>query len=271
MHAPIIPEFIAVRVRFDLTGKIIRETLCRRSCSSSSAGFWSSRLVDLIITMVLYGGVMLTPPEARATVVFSPKDESEFDRMNNGAVYQETIIETLSPARPHSLFNMGTGSSPCSMGPGALAHRLNAFVLPALLNRTPITLELTLYSLLFLIPLGLVSGVLAGWKRSGLFDQIFRSAAFLSTTTPTFILRLVFISVFYINLGWFAPGRMSLNIVWSFRRIRSIKYTGMLTIDSLLNGRLDIFVDAWQPPRHAGLYPESVPLGNAGTGSRAPP
>ena len=103
-----------------------------------------------------------------------------------------------------------------------------------------------MYSLLMLIPLGLISGVLAGWKRSGLFDRLFRSTAFVSTSTPTFILAMVLISVFYINLGWFAPGRIGLPASLEMAKIGFKDYTGMLTIDSLLNGRLDIFADAWR-------------------------
>jgi peptide/nickel transport system permease protein len=92
----------------------------------------------------------------------------------------------------------------------------------------------------------LISGVLAGWKRSGIFDRIFRGAAFLGTTTPTFILAMVLISVFYINLGWFAPGRIGLEYSLEFSKGVFNHYTGMLTIDSLLNGRLDILADAWR-------------------------
>jgi len=117
---------------------------------------------------------------------------------------------------------------------------------PALLNRTPITLELGIYSLLLLIPLGLLSGVFAGWKRSGVFDRLFRGVAFLSTSTPSFILALVLLSIFYIQLDWFAPGRISSQYGMEISSDLFRQVTGMLTIDSLLNGRLDIFWDAWR-------------------------
>ena len=198
----------------------------------------------VIITMILYGGVMLTPPAARATLYYPP-------RMNPNLTeeqmlrFQELIIKRYHLRDPflvqygywvRSLFDGTWGYSPS----------MNEFVLPALLRRTPITLELSLYSLLFLVPLGLVSGVIAGWKRSGAFDRFFRAFAFLSTSTPSFILALVLLSAFYINLGWFAPERISLHYSLELSKDTFKHVTGMLSIDSLLNGRTDMFLDAWK-------------------------
>jgi peptide/nickel transport system permease protein len=198
----------------------------------------------VIITMVLYGGVMLTPPEARASLYFPPRmnpnmTEEQLEQ------FQERLIEKYHLRDPYpvqyfywarTLFDGTWGHSPT----------MNEFVLPALLRRTPVTIELAMYSLLFLIPLGLVMGVMAGWKRSGVFDKVFRGLAFLGTSTPSFILALVLLSVFYINLDWFAPERMSLVYTLELSNGDFNQFTGMLTIDSLLNGRLDIFADAWK-------------------------
>lgn len=197
----------------------------------------------LLITMVLYGGVMLSPPEARASL-YMPENMQNItpERLRN---LQEIIIERYHLRDPflvqymlwaQTLFEGSWGYSPT----------LNEHVLPALLRRTPATLELALYSLLLLIPLGLVSGVLAGWRRSGPFDRGFRLLAFLSTSTPPFILAIVLLSIFYINLDWFAPGRVSLNYRLETTEASFIAYTGILTVDSLLNGRLDIMGDAFR-------------------------
>ena len=198
----------------------------------------------IIITMVLYAGVMLTPPEARATLYFPPRlnanmTEEQFRQ------YEESIIRRYHLRDPFivqygywivSLFEGGWGYSPT----------MKEEVLPALLRRSPVTLELGIYSLLFLVPLGLVSGVLAGWKRSGTFDRLFRGFAFLGTSTPSFILALVLLSAFYINLGWFAPDRVSSNYRFEITEESFRQFTGLLTVDSLLNLRWDIFLDAWK-------------------------
>jgi ABC-type dipeptide/oligopeptide/nickel transport system permease component len=198
----------------------------------------------VIITLVLYGGVMLTPPEARATLYYPP-------RMNPNMTeeqllqFQESIIKRYHLREPF-LIQYGYWVRTLFDGTWGYSPSLNEDVLPALLKRTPVTLELAVYSLLFLVPLGLVSGVIAGWKRSGAFDRLFRAFAFLSTSTPSFILALVLLSAFYINLGWFAPERISMNYRLELSEETFKQVTGMLTIDSLLNGRIDIFLDAWK-------------------------
>lgn len=198
----------------------------------------------VIITMVLYGGVMLTPPETRATLYYPPRMKPNMteEQMRR---FQETIIERYHLREPF-LIQYGYWVQTLFDGTWGYSPSMNEEVLPALLKRTPITLELAIYSLLFLVPLGLVSGVMAGWKRSGTFDRLFRGFAFLSTSTPSFILALVLLSAFYINLGWFAPERISLNFRLELSKETFDQVTGMLTIDSLLNGRPDIFLDAWK-------------------------
>jgi peptide/nickel transport system permease protein len=198
----------------------------------------------VIITMVLYAGVMLTPPEARAQLYFPQRmNQNLTDEQLNR--FQEAIINQYHLRDPY-LVQYGYWVRSLFDGTWGFSQSLNEDVLPALLRRTPITLELAIYSLLFLIPLGLISGVISGWRRSGIFDRVFRGMAFLSTSTPMFILAIVLLAAFYINLGWFAPGRISLNYGLEISKDTFVQFTGLLTIDSLLNGRLDIFKDAWK-------------------------
>jgi len=197
-----------------------------------------------VITLVLYGGVMLTPPEARADLYMPTRMNPNLSFEQIEKIREQIIIKYhLRDPFPvqyyiwvKSLFDGTWGYSPS----------LNENVLPALVHRTPVTLELALYSMLMLVPLGLISGVVAGWKRNERFDQIFRGAAFLATSTPTFILALVLLSVFYINLSWFAPERLSQAFSLELSKPGFMQYTGLMTIDSLLNHRWDMFVDTWK-------------------------
>ena len=210
----------------------------------------------LVITMVMYGGVMLTPPEARASLYYPPRmnpnmTEEQLRR------FQEVIIERYHLREPY-LVQYGYWLKSLLDGSWGYSPSIREEVLPALLRRTPVTLELALISLLLLVPLGFVSGVIAGWRRSGTFDKIFRSVAFLGSTTPSFILALVLLSVFYVNLRWFAPGRITLAYSFDISDETFRAFTGLLTVDSLLNGRFDIFKDALKhlvmPVFTLGLY-----------------
>jgi ABC-type dipeptide/oligopeptide/nickel transport system permease component len=193
----------------------------------------------IVITMVLYAGVMLTPPEARARLYIPPGRGGERASEN----YVRMLIKTYHLDEPYwvqygywlkSLLNGDWGYSPV----------LREDVLPSLLRRTPATLELALYSLLGLVPLGIASGLIAGWKPRQAFDNIFRSLAFFGTTMPPFIFSFILLSLFYINLGWFAPGRITYFYSLEIAKDTFHAYTGMITLDGLLNGRMDVFWDA---------------------------
>jgi peptide/nickel transport system permease protein len=117
-------------------------------------------------------------------------------------------------------------------------------VLSAILRLTPATTELTLFSILVFVPLGLFSGVIAGSNQNKPADHFIRFNAFLATAIPPFILAILLMVIFYVTLKWFPPGRLSDALFFEIRSASFRQYTGLITIDGLLNGRPDIFVDA---------------------------
>jgi peptide/nickel transport system permease protein len=194
-----------------------------------------------IITVILYGGVMLTPAEARAALYVPNTNrmmtEEQYRRMIDIIIRDHHLEEPL-PIQyvfwVKSLFEGGWGYSPS----------LRDEVLPSLLHRTPATAELTLYSLLLFVPLGLLSGAISGWRQEKWFDTGFRGIAFISTSIPSFILALIFIAIFYVQLDWFAPARVSNQTRFEIRDDSYRKPTGFITLDALVNGRYDIFEEA---------------------------
>ena len=129
-------------------------------------------------------------------------------------------------------------------GDWGMSTMMNDEVLDVLLTRTPATAELLIYSLLLFIPLGLVSGVWAGWKNGGKFDTGFRLSAFVLTSIPPFVLGLMLLAVFYIGLQWFPAGRVNpaSSVILNSDNFKN--YTHLLTIDALVNGYPDIAFDA---------------------------
>jgi peptide/nickel transport system permease protein len=117
-------------------------------------------------------------------------------------------------------------------------------VLDLLLQRTPATVELALYSFLLFLPLGLASGALAGWRRGRAFDHGFRLGAFVATSIPPFILGLVLLSVFYVGLHWFLPGWLGTSEGLVVRSSSFHSFTGLMVIDGILNGQFGVSLDA---------------------------
>jgi peptide/nickel transport system permease protein len=198
----------------------------------------------IVITMLLYAGVMLTPPEARISLYYQPNakrlTETQIKRMT------EVYIEMYHLRDPF-LVQYSYWLESLLQGTWGYSPTLGEDVLPALLRRTPATAELTLYSILFFVPLGLVSGVYSGWNQRKAVDNTFRLAAFISTSFPPFILSIILIAVFYVGLGWFAPSRLNMVLSLDLKAQGFIQYTGMYTLDGLLNHRLDV---TWDALRH---------------------
>ena len=122
-------------------------------------------------------------------------------------------------------------------------------VLNILLRHTPVTLELAFYSLLVFIPLGLITGAISGWRAYSRIDNNLRLGAFIGAAIPPFILGLFLLSIFYVGLDWFLPGRSGIIDI-RMSNSTFVAYTGFLTVDGLLNGRLDVTLD---PFRHLAL------------------
>ena len=202
----------------------------------------------LVVTMALYGIVMLAPVEARAEMYLPPRtppyqSPEVAQRVIERIIREHYLDQPYVVQYLHWIGNLAQGD-------WGWSPVLRAGVLDALLARLPATAELTLYSALLLVPLGLLSGVIAGWQRERTADNSFRAAAFVLTSVPPFILGIVMLSLFYVGLGWFAPGRTSSSDVIRVTSTAFDPVTGLLTVDGLLNGRVDITLNAL---RHLAL------------------
>lgn len=197
-------------------------------------------LITLVLITILLQGLLiaLAPPEARA-IVYLPRWQA---RSTIDAFIRQTIKD-YGLDDPFLVQYLRWASN-LLRGDWGWSPTARQDVLDILLQRSPATAELILFSVLLFIPLGLASGVVAGWKRGRLPDQGFRIIAFIATSVPPFVLGLMLLGIFYVGLHWFAAGRLSVsnNIVVTSSSFRS--YTGLLTLDGLLNGRPGISLDA---------------------------
>lgn len=106
-------------------------------------------------------------------------------------------------------------------------------------KRLPATIELAtigiIYGILLGVGLGLVSAI---WKDTWA-DYVARVIAFIGISFPVFLIALIFLNVFYAQLG-IAVGPGRLNFI--MRPPPAV--TGMYTIDSLIAGNWDTFSNA---------------------------
>jgi len=117
-------------------------------------------------------------------------------------------------------------------------------VFQAIMSRLPATLELVLFSIFPIIIGGIVLGVVSAAYHNKLIDHGMRLIAITGWSMPTFLFALLIMMLFYGELRWFLPQRLSYwakDIVLS---VDFVRYTGMNVLDGILNGRWDIVVDA---------------------------
>ena len=117
-------------------------------------------------------------------------------------------------------------------------------VIDIIKNRFPNTLDLALWAVVPMLSVGIWLGVQAAVHQNGIIDQAARIFSIIGTSFPTFVFGLLVLIIFYANLGWFPPGKMSDWVSQLLFSGEFTQYTNLLTIDALLNGRIDVFWDA---------------------------
>ena len=108
----------------------------------------------------------------------------------------------------------------------------------------PATLELATLGTIFGTLVGVPAGVLAATRPGSIADQIVRIVGLMGYSMPVFWLGLIGLLVFYGQLDWVAgPGRLdpTYDMMMEFTLT---SYTGMILIDSALNGAWDVFGNA---------------------------
>ncbi len=196
----------------------------------------------LVLPIVLFGLsilifamlMLLTPVERAALYVTSVP--------RNSAAIQE-IIQKYGLSQPiyvqygewiKNVFHGNLGWSKTADMP----------VVQAIVSYFPATLELALWSFVPIMVIGVWLGIQAAVHHDSLADQAARVFSIIGYSFPTFVFGLLVLMVFYANLQWFPPGRLT---DWAQLVVNTPgwhTYTGMYTVDSLLNLRPDIFLDA---------------------------
>ncbi|HMN94818.1 MAG TPA: ABC transporter permease [Hydrogenophaga sp.] len=108
-------------------------------------------------------------------------------------------------------------------GEFGLSLRQGAKVSRLIAERFPATLELALVAAGLALLIGIPMGVYAALKRGTFLSQVFMTVSLLGVSLPTFLIGILLILVFAVNLGWFPSfGRGEVTAVGGWT-------TGLLT------------------------------------------
>jgi dipeptide transport system permease protein len=116
-------------------------------------------------------------------------------------------------------------------------------VVDAFARRLPATIELAVLAFIPIMAVGVWLGTVSALNRDRFLDQFVRTLSIVLFSLPVFVLALWLLTIFYGGLGWFGLGQVSNAHSLEIIRPEFQRYTGFLTLDSLFNGRFDIFID----------------------------
>ncbi len=192
-------------------------------------------IVLIGLSLIIFGMISLLSPGERATLYITqpPRTQAQMD----------LVIQTygLDKPLPIQYWNWLTNILHGNLGYSKTAQQP---VMSAIANFFPATLELALWSFLPILFIGIWLGILAATHQDRLIDQVARIFSIIGYSFPSFVFGLLVLMIFYAKLQWFPPGRLDTWAELAVQLPSWHSYTGMYSVDSLLNGRPDIFVDS---------------------------
>ncbi len=198
-------------------------------------------LVMFFVTLVLFLFFLQVPLEQRVEV-YMPTLHSNITPEKAEQIKRE-IIARRGLDRPlpvQYVFWMGS----LLTGDWGYSASWRQPVLEGLLQRAPASAELALVAMIPTVLLALVLGNLSARYRNRVPDYAVRAAAFVLWGLPSFFLAFVILNVFSVWLHWFSTGRLSISLTFVTLSSGFRAYTGMYTIDGLLNGNPELAWDA---------------------------
>jgi len=190
------------------------------------------------VTILIFGVTMILSPETRAMIYISDIRQMRAipDIIRMYGLADPPHVQYFRWMQQVLTGNLGWGVTD------------NAPVLTSILRRLPSTIEIVLPSIPIIILVGIYFGVKSAVHQDRPLDHITRFWAIFGWSLPTFWLAIMLLAIFYGWLGWFPPGVNGMPLgsqaVQYVTSGQWTRYTGLYTIDGLLNGQPWITADA---------------------------
>ena len=186
------------------------------------------------VTALLFACLQFLSPEMRASLYI--KDPRQLSQL-------EAVIEKYGLRKPMPV-QYWVWLKQVAKGDLGYSETAKMPVSDAIKAFFPATFELTLVAFFPILIVGVWFGVLSAVHKDRFIDHLSRFVAITGYSLPSFVLGLLLLMVFYGKLHWFPPGRYTLetDILIHSEQFRS--FTGLLTLDCLLNGQWAAFADA---------------------------
>jgi peptide/nickel transport system permease protein len=193
-------------------------------------------LVLFGVSVLLFGILMTFSPERRAAAyVSSPQQAKDIPKI----IKQFGLDDPVYIQYVRWMKEVFQGN----LGWSVVASRP---VWEAFWTYFPVTLEMNLFAAPIVLFFGIWLGTLSAIHRDRWIDHTTRILAIVGWSLPTFLFALVLLMVFYGYFQILSPGVLSdqLSMFIIDNPDTYTSYTGLYTIDGILNGQLNITLDA---------------------------
>ena len=191
-------------------------------------------VVLFAVSILIVGLLQFLTPAQRATA---------FIRSEQQARNIQGIIERYNLDAPFPV-QYGSWLTQALQGNLGFSQTESAPVTTVIARLLPASAELAVFSFIPIVAFGIWLGTLAALNRDKLIDQISRIVAILGWSLPTFVFGIWILTIVYGGFGLIGVGRISNTYLPLIARGDFVTPTGFMTIDALINGRLDLFWDA---------------------------
>jgi ABC-type dipeptide/oligopeptide/nickel transport system permease component len=190
-------------------------------------------LVLFGVTALLFCVLQFLTPEMRASLyVKDPRQLAALD----------SVIEKYGLRKPVYV-QYGIWLKQVARGDLGYSETAKMPVAEAVRAFMPATFELTVISFFPILLIGVYFGTLSAVYKDRWLDQLTRVVAITGYSLPSFVLGLLLLMVFYGKFQMFPPGRYSLETDLLVHGDTFKHVTGLLTIDTLINGNFTAFLD----------------------------
>lgn len=149
----------------------------------------------LVVAVVAFIIVHLIPGDPASTLLGTDATPQKIAALNKQLGLDRPILEQFFLYITH-LLQGNFGDSLVLRQP----------VLNLISQRIPVTIELTLVSLIFSLMIGIPAGIISSIKQGTIYDQLVLILALLGLAMPDFWLGLNLVSFLSVDFGWFPTG-----------------------------------------------------------------
>ncbi len=187
-------------------------------------------VVLLAISLVIFGMMQFLSPTERAATYAKSEQQAQ---------HLDAIIRQYNLDKGF-LVQYGTWLKQVLHGNLGFSKQSHEPVLTTIRKRLPVSAELALYLFFPTLAFGIWMGTMAAIHRDKLIDQIVRVFAIIGWSLPTYVMAIWLLAVLFGQLHCCGIGRVDDAIAVQIAEGKLKTYTGMITLDGILNGRWDV-------------------------------